>query len=127
MQLKSVALLQLVSIFVRRGFTIKIGQTARETPSVSDGNVKKAKTLLNSAIIQGSFKTHCTANSYYDFISFSLIIQMLSWERQKPLLCPIMSLSLQLKLFLFVRFIFSSRAQRNLARETQSVVTKMES
>lgn len=95
MQLKSVALLQLISIFVRTGFTIKIEQTASETPSVSDDHVKKAKTLLNSAIIQGSFKTHRTANSYHDFISFSSIIQMLFWETQKPLLCPIMSLSLQ--------------------------------
>lgn len=58
MQLKSVALLQLACMFVKTGFTIKIEQTASETPSVSDDNVKKAKTLLNSAIIWGSLKTH---------------------------------------------------------------------
>lgn len=93
MQLKSVALLQLVSIFVRTGFTTKIEQTASETSSVSDDNVKKAKTLL----ILPSFRTHLkltkTANSCHDFISFSSIIQMLSWETQKQLLSPIMSLS----------------------------------
>lgn len=58
MQLKLVALLQLAWVFVRTGFTVKIEQTASETSPVSDDNVKKVKSLPNSAIIQDSFKTH---------------------------------------------------------------------
>lgn len=58
MQLKPVALLQLAWLFVRTGFTVKIEQTVSETSPVSDDNVKKVKSLPNSAIIQDSFKTH---------------------------------------------------------------------